>query len=177
MYVLQCAPTRPVWRVRQGFPFHSWGLGVLPQEFFCKSKLWKGHFEAIFKTPEKKGFSHKLGKRVFASKNDLKMFKRFGPEGWSRWVMDVQIGFLTRLVMNTRLWKSILSHTPLCISVISGVCEQHTSNSQVAGQVAEMHRLKVKKQNHHCLALCDFGYVTSERFAINVWEYGLTSMD
>ena len=30
------------------------GAAGLPQEFFCKYKLWKGHFGAILKTTEKK---------------------------------------------------------------------------------------------------------------------------
>ena len=41
----------------------------------------------------------------------------------------------------------ILSHTPLCISMISGVCVQGMWNAQVKGQVTETHRLKV---NSHC---------------------------
>ena len=41
----------------------------------------------------------------------------------------------------------ILSHTPLCISKISGVCVQGMWNAQVKGQVTETHRLKV---NSHC---------------------------
>ena len=40
-----------------------------------------------------------------------------------------------------------LSHTPLCISMISGVCVQGMWNAQVKGQVTETHRLKV---NSHC---------------------------
>ena len=41
----------------------------------------------------------------------------------------------------------VLSHTPLCISMISGVCVQGMWNAQVKGQVTETHRLKV---NSHC---------------------------
>ena len=41
----------------------------------------------------------------------------------------------------------VLSHTPLCISKISGVCVQGMWNAQVKGQVTETHRLKV---NSHC---------------------------
>ena len=41
----------------------------------------------------------------------------------------------------------ILSHTPLCISIISGVCVQGMWNAQVKGQVTETHRLKF---NSHC---------------------------
>ena len=41
----------------------------------------------------------------------------------------------------------MLSHTPLCISMISGVCVQGMWNAQVKGQVTEMHRLKV---NSYC---------------------------
>ena len=41
----------------------------------------------------------------------------------------------------------ILSHTPLCISMISGVCMQGMWNAQVKGQVTETHKLKV---NSHC---------------------------
>ena len=46
-------------------------------------------------------------------------------------------------------WQVIiyLSHTPLCISMISGVCVQGMWNAQVKGQVTETHRLKV---NSHC---------------------------
>ena len=60
-------PMRHVWWVRQGFPFHRWGSGGPPPGFFfCKYKLWKGHFGAIIKTSEKKRlkkfFSQKLGK-------------------------------------------------------------------------------------------------------------------
>ena len=46
-------------------------------------------------------------------------------------------------------WTSFnpLSHTPLCISMISGVCVQGMWNAQVKGQVTETHRLKV---NSHC---------------------------
>ena len=40
-----------------------------------------------------------------------------------------------------------LSHTSLCISMISGVCVQGMWNAQVKGQVTETHRLKV---NSHC---------------------------
>ena len=40
-----------------------------------------------------------------------------------------------------------LSHMPLCISMISGVCVQGMWNAQVKGQVTETHRLKV---NSHC---------------------------
>ena len=40
-----------------------------------------------------------------------------------------------------------LSHMPLCISMISGVCVQGMWNTQVKGQVTETHRLKV---NSHC---------------------------
>ena len=36
-----------------------------------------------------------------------------------------------------------LSHMPLCISMISGVCVQGMWNAQVKGQVTETHRLKV----------------------------------
>ena len=42
---------------------------------------------------------------------------------------------------------NVLSHTPLCISMISGVCVQGMWNAQVKGQVTETHRLKV---NSHC---------------------------
>ena len=38
---------------------------------------------------------------------------------------------------------SFLSHTHLCISMISGVCVQGMWNAQVKGQVTETHRLKV----------------------------------
>ena len=41
----------------------------------------------------------------------------------------------------------LLSHMPLCISMISGVCVQGMWNAQVKGQVTETHRLKV---NSHC---------------------------
>ena len=41
----------------------------------------------------------------------------------------------------------LLSHTPLCISMISGVCVQGMWNAEVKGQVTEMHRLKV---NSYC---------------------------
>ena len=44
-------------------------------------------------------------------------------------------------------WYHMLSHTPLCISMISGVCVQGMWNAQVKGQVTETHRLKV---NSHC---------------------------
>ena len=40
-----------------------------------------------------------------------------------------------------------LSHTPLCISMILGVCVQGMWNAQINGQVTETHRLKV---NSHC---------------------------
>ena len=29
-------------------------VGVLPREFFCKYKLWEGHYKAILKAPGKK---------------------------------------------------------------------------------------------------------------------------
>ena len=50
-----------------------------------------------------------------------------------------------------------LSHTPLCISMISGVCVQGMWNAQVKGQMTETHRLKV---NSHCdtalfISMCD----------------------
>ena len=41
----------------------------------------------------------------------------------------------------------VLSHMPLCISMISGVCVQGVWNARVKGQVTETHRLKV---NSHC---------------------------
>ena len=51
-------------------------VGVLPREFFCKYKLWEGHYKAILKAPgkkkAKKGSSQKLGKKVFASQKRLK---------------------------------------------------------------------------------------------------------
>ena len=42
------------------------GLGGLPQEFFCKYKLWKRHFRAILKRKnwEKKVFALKKVKKV-----------------------------------------------------------------------------------------------------------------
>ena len=46
-------------------------------------------------------------------------------------------------------WKMQLSHTPLCISMISGVCVQGVWNAQVIGQVTETNRLKV---NSHRLS-------------------------
>ena len=83
----QCAPMRHEWRVRQGFPFHRWGSGGPPPGIFYKYKLWKGHFGAILKTPEKKkakkGFSQKLGKKGFClQKKGSKRFKRFPREAW-----------------------------------------------------------------------------------------------
>ena len=45
------------------------------------------------------------------------------------------------------LLLGVLSHMPLCILMISGVCVQGMWNAQVKGQVTETHRLKV---NSHC---------------------------
>ena len=53
-----------------------------------------------------------------------------------------------------------LSHTPLCISMISGMCVQGMWNAQVKGQVTETHRLKV---NSHCDTY-SFVY-------LNVWHH------
>ena len=47
----------------------------------------------------------------------------------------------------SRMQYGVLSHMPLCISMISGVCVQGMWNAQVKGQVTETHRLKV---NSHC---------------------------
>ena len=64
------------------------GPAVLPREFFCKYKLWEGHYRAIFKGPRKKGykrFSQKLGKKGFCLKKKVKKgLKGFpgGPVGW-----------------------------------------------------------------------------------------------
>ena len=62
-----------------GRDFPSTGGGRPPGNFY-KYKLWKGHFWAILKTPEKKkakkGFSQKLGKKGFCLK------KRFPRESW-----------------------------------------------------------------------------------------------
>ena len=46
-----------MWRVREGFPCHSWGSGGPPWEFFCKHKLWEGHFRANSKATGKQGKS------------------------------------------------------------------------------------------------------------------------
>ena len=48
---------------------------------------------------------------------------------------------------NTRQYIVMLSHMPLCISMIPGVCVQGMLNAQVKGQVTETYRLKV---NSHC---------------------------
>ena len=56
----------------------------------------------------------------------------------SVWLFNILFG---------RLLNKRLSHTPLCISKISGVCVQGMWNAQVKGQVTETHRLKV---NTHC---------------------------
>ena len=45
------------------------------------------------------------------------------------------------------LQHSLLSHTPLCIWMISGVCVQGMWNAHIKGQVTETHRLKF---NGHC---------------------------
>ena len=69
----------------------------------------------------------------------------------------VRIGFVysfwcidTTFAENTEyIWYIYrnLSHTPLCISMTSGVCVQGMWNAQVKGQVTETHRLTV---NSHC---------------------------
>ena len=45
-------------------------VGVLPREFFCKYKLWEGHFWEILKVPGKKrlkkAFYINWEKKVFA---------------------------------------------------------------------------------------------------------------
>ena len=51
------------------------------------------------------------------------------------------------LVSRNQCKTHTLSHMPLCISMISGVCVQGMWNAQVKGQVTETHRLKV---NSHC---------------------------
>ena len=54
---------------------------------------------------------------------------------------------VTNMIKQTYFSFDILSHMPLCISMISGVCVQGVWNAQVKGQVTETHRLKV---NSHC---------------------------
>ena len=44
--------------------------------------------------------------------------------------------------------QKLLSHMPLCISMISGVCVQGTWNAQLKGQVTETHSLKVNGYWH-----------------------------
>ena len=60
----------------RAFPSTGGGLGVLPRNFFfCKYKLWKGHFAAIIKTSEKKRLKkvfHRHWKKRFLPKKRLK---------------------------------------------------------------------------------------------------------
>ena len=49
------ASTYCMWREQKGSPCHGWASGVLPGNFFCKYKLWEGHYRAILKAPGKKG--------------------------------------------------------------------------------------------------------------------------
>ena len=72
------------------FPSTGGGLGVLPQEFFYKYKLWKGHFGAILKTPEKKRLFTEAGK-----KKGLKGFPRR------------PVTCTTSVSRNNRKWKYI----------------------------------------------------------------------
>ena len=60
------------------------------------------------------------------------------------WVNNCDAGDLK---IHRARYDITLSHTPLCISMISGVCVQGMWNAQVKGQVTETHRLKV---NSHC---------------------------
>ena len=55
--------------------------------------------------------------------------------------------FLSLWHIRNHMELYLLLHTPLCISMISGVCVQGMWNAQVKGQVTETHRLKV---NNHC---------------------------
>ena len=79
------AAPRCMWRVREGFPCHSWGSGGPPREFFCKYKLWEGHFKANLKATGKKAkkvfFLLKLGKKVFASKKKVNKCLKGFPRG------------------------------------------------------------------------------------------------
>ena len=72
-----------MWRVREGFPCHSWGSGGPPREIFCKHKLWEGHFRANLKATGKKrlkkAFYRNWEKRFLLPK---KRFKRFPRGAW-----------------------------------------------------------------------------------------------
>ena len=67
-----------------GLPMPQVGVwGSLPQEFFCKYTLWKGHLRAILKATgkkSKKAFHRNWEKRFLPSKKRLKKFKRFRRE-------------------------------------------------------------------------------------------------
>ena len=73
-------PQHGVRRVQEGSPCHRWGSrGPSPGNFFCKYKLWEGHFMVILRAPGEKKAKKRLfteigKKKVFASK---KRFKRF----------------------------------------------------------------------------------------------------
>ena len=62
-----------------------------------------------------------------------------------QWELGELMSRWSGLLVECTTW--LLSHTPLCISTISGVCVQCMWNAQVKGQVTETHRLKV---NSHC---------------------------
>ena len=74
----------------------------------------------------------------------------FFPNNWNMlklMVLDEKShSWNTSMILITR-YVNVLSHMPLCISMISGVCVQGMWNAQVKGQVTETHRLKV---NSHC---------------------------
>ena len=57
------------------------------------------------------------------------------------------VGLLIRSILRGKIARalqhSLLSHTPLCIWLIPGVCVQGMWNAQVKGQVTKTHRLKV----------------------------------
>ena len=71
-----------MWRVREGFPCHSWGSGGPPREIFCKHKLREGHFRANLKaTGKKRLFTEIWKKKVFASKKKVKKGLKGFPGG------------------------------------------------------------------------------------------------
>ena len=61
--------------------------------------------------------------------------------------MDSDKAASTKRTSNATRVSNLLSHMPLCIPMISGMCVQGMWNAQVKGQVTETHRLKV---NSHC---------------------------
>ena len=84
------------------------GLGVLPQKFFCKYKLWDGHFRAISKSPWKSliRLFTEIGKKRFLPQNKVeKGFKGF--PGRPEWCVI----YITSTHRVLELWENEVTNT------------------------------------------------------------------